>query len=211
MIKRLYNLIRDVCIYSFKDGVRQSRRSTVIGSKLGSFVHVGDYAFVYESELSRYSSIGRGAVIRNAKLGSFCSISWNATIGATPHNHALMATHAFHYIKSFGFVGKDKRIVLPVTVGNDVWVGANAVIMPGLNIGDGVVIGAGSVVTKDVPSYAIVAGVPARVIKFRFEKDVVAELLKIKWWDWDIKKIQINMDLFRMPITIDTLSHIRDK
>lgn len=211
MIKRLYNYIRDVYIRSFKDGVKLSRRSSVIGSELGSFVHVGDYAFVYESELGRYSSIGRGAVIRNARLGGFCSVSWSATIGATPHNHALLTTHAFHYIKSFGFVDHDKRIVLPTTVGNDVWVGANAVIMPGLKIGDGAVIGAGAVVTKDVPPYAIVAGVPAKILKFRFEKDVVKELLEIRWWDWEIKRLKLKIDLFRKPIVAEDVSRIRDK
>lgn len=211
MIKRLYKYIRDIYTRSFKDGARLSRKSTVIGSNLSSFVHVADYAFVYESKLGRYSSIGRGAVIRNASIGGFCSISWNATVGAAPHNYSLMSTHAFHYIKSFGFTDQDKRIVLPTTVGSDVWIGANAVVMPGLNIGDGAVIGAGAVVTKDIPPYAVVVGVPAEVIKYRFEEAVVDRLLEVKWWDWDIEKIRANMELFRMPLTIDELTRIRDK
>jgi len=161
--------------------------------------------------LGRYSSIGRNAVIRNAKIGGFCSISWHATIGATPHDYTLMSTHAFHYISSFDFVEDDKRLVSHTVVGNDVWVGANAVIMPGLTIGDGVVIGAGAIVTKDVPPYIIVAGVPAVIIGSRFEKDVVEKLMDIKWWDWSNDKIQMNIGLFRKSITIDGLSKIREK
>jgi len=210
MIKRVYNFIRDIQIRLFKDGVRVSRKAAIVNSRLESYAHVGDNAFIYESKLGRYSSIGRGAVIRNTELGGFCSVSWNATIGATPHDYQLMSTHAFHYIKSFGFVEQDKRIELLTTVGNDVWIGANVVILPGLTIGDGAVIGAGAVVTKDVPAYAIVAGVPARVINYRFDRDIIAMLLDIAWWDWSDKKIEMNMELFRDAITKDGLSKIKD-
>lgn len=210
MIKRLFSYIREIYICSFNRGVRVSRKSSVLESELHDYAHVGDYAFIYESVLGAYTSIGRNSVVRNAILGRFCSVSWGVTIGATPHRYDLPSTHAFHYIKSFGFVDKDTRISLPTKVGNDVWVGANAVIMPGLIVGDGAVIGAGAVVTKDVPPYVIVAGVPARVIKFRFSDEEIAKLLELEWWHWDNRKLQENINLFRSPMDLDAFSKIKD-
>jgi NDP-sugar pyrophosphorylase family protein len=77
-----------------------------------------------------------------------------------------------------------------VIIGNDVWIGAEAIIMSGVNIGDGAVIGARTVVTKDVPAYAISAGNPARVVKMRFDDKTTSRLLKLRWWDWDDAKIE---------------------
>ena len=77
----------------------------------------------------------------------------------------------------------------PITIGNDVWIGYGATIMPGINIGDGAIIGAQSVVTRDVPSYRIVGGNPAQEIRKRFEDSMIEDLLNIRWWDWDIQKI----------------------
>lgn len=200
MIRRLYRLGRDFYIRKFRHGVRVSRKATVMGATLASFSHVGDYCFIYESVLGAYSTVGRNSVLRNAVLGKFCSISWNVTIGATPHNYNLMSTHAFHYISSFGFVDKDKRNNIQTSLGNDVWIGANAIVMPGVKVGDGAVVGAGAVVTKDVPPYAIVIGCPARIVRFRFEPDIVARLTEIEWWDWDVRKIQENLDMFKSPV-----------
>jgi virginiamycin A acetyltransferase len=82
-------------------------------------------------------------------------------------------------------------------IGNDVWIGYQAVIMPGVHIGDGAIIATRAVVTKDVPAYGIVGGVPARIIKYRFDKPTIQMLLTIKWWDWDIQKIQTNLSVIR--------------
>ena len=78
-------------------------------------------------------------------------------------------------------------------IGNDVWIGMNAMILSGVKIGDGAVVGAGSVVTKDVEPYAVVAGNPAREIRKRFDDQTISELLKANWWDWDIQKIRENV------------------
>ena len=80
-----------------------------------------------------------------------------------------------------------------IVIGNDVWIGYEAVIMVGVTIGDGAVIGARAVVTKDVPPYTIVGGVPAKPIRRRFPEDVISDLLKIRWWDWPEEKIQMNI------------------
>jgi hypothetical protein len=84
----------------------------------------------------------------------------------------------------------------PVIVGNDVWVGAGAIILSGVKIGSGAIVGAGAVVVNDVPPYAIVAGNPARIIKFRFTQEQIEKLLKIGWWDWEESKIRENIDYF---------------
>ena len=87
-----------------------------------------------------------------------------------------------------------------ITIGNDVWLGRNVIITNGSNIGNGVIAGAGAVITKDVPDYAIVAGVPARILRFRFEPDQIESLNKIKWWDWSDDKIRENYDDFYLPV-----------
>jgi acyl-[acyl carrier protein]--UDP-N-acetylglucosamine O-acyltransferase len=83
-----------------------------------------------------------------------------------------------------------------IIVGHDVWIGANAVILSGVNIGNGAVVAAGAVVNKDVPPYAVVGGVPAKLIKMRFEPEQIAALEKIQWWNWPLEKIRANLDLF---------------
>ncbi len=86
-----------------------------------------------------------------------------------------------------------------VEIGNDVWLGENVVILPGVKIGDGAVIGAGAIVTKDVKPYAIMGGVPARLIRYRFSEEMIGAFLRIKWWDWPIEKIEENLELFYYP------------
>ncbi len=83
-----------------------------------------------------------------------------------------------------------------VRIGSDVWIGARATIMPGVTVSDGAIIGAGAVVTHDVPAYAVVAGVPAKILRYRFNQDQINELLKIGWWNWHRTKIMKNVHFF---------------
>ena len=110
---------------------------------------------------------------------------------------------------------KDKIIkftngCIPVTVGNDVWIGARAIIMDGIKIGDGAIIGANSVVTKDVPPYAIVAGCPAKLIRYRFSEDVINKLLELCWWDYPKEFIVNNLPFDDVEECIKILSENRD-
>ena len=86
-----------------------------------------------------------------------------------------------------------------VVIGNDVWIGANAVILPGVTLGNGSVIAAGAIVTRSVPDYAVVAGVPAKVIRYRFSHEQIEILNRVKWWDWDDEFIRDNIHLIKEP------------
>lgn len=135
-------------------------------------------------------------------IGSFCSFAIGVTIFAGyhgRHSYDFITTSPLSYV--FGNPGQaetSKTLVgdLSVRIGSDVWVGYNAVIMAGVNIGHGAVLGAGCVVTKDVPPYAIVAGVPARIIKYRFSEIQIRRLLAIAWWEWSDDKIARHLDHF---------------
>lgn len=135
-------------------------------------------------------------------IGAFCSINNSAQIG-TQGNHPidLITTHPFLYQEEYGVLNdKDFNTYNPkIKIGNDVWIGANTVILPGVEIGDGVIVAAGAVVTKDIPPYAIVGGVPAKIIKYRFDQEMITKLLSIQWWNWDDAKIKEHKDLFKNP------------
>ena len=88
------------------------------------------------------------------------------------------------------------------------WIGCNATILRGVTVGCGAVIGANALVNKDVPPYAIVGGVPARIIKYRFEKDIIEKLMTLEWWNWNVEKIRNNRHIFTNKVTLDNLKNI---
>lgn len=130
-------------------------------------------------------------------IGSFCSIAKGVTIIVDgEHNPAMVSTYPFNWVlKEFKNFPGHPSTKGDVVIGNDVWIGANALILSGVHIGDGAVIGACSVVTKDVEPYTIVAGNPAKMIRKRFDEETINKLLKIRWWDWDIQRIKENVPL----------------
>lgn len=144
-------------------------------------------------KIGRFSYFNGINTVENCKMGRYCSISYGVHIGLVSHLcEKLVSTHPFFFIQSdmddkfsrYGYADKKYFNNDALTeIGNDVWIGANALIKSGLKIGDGAVIGAGSVVTKDVEPYAIVAGVPAKLIRYRFTEQQIRFLLKFKWWE----------------------------
>lgn len=135
-------------------------------------------------------------------IGKFCSIACGARFLFTSANHAMGSLANYTFPIFFEEWDLKKENVTDawdnkgdIVIGNDVWIGYDAIIMAGVHIGDGAVIGTRAVVTKDVPPYTIVGGVPARKIKMRFDSETVDELLKLKWWDWTSEKIKNNLPL----------------
>jgi len=135
-------------------------------------------------------------------IGAFCSIAPNVTITGQNHPLKYISTHPFIYTKDRGFIQEDNLSLMNtdknigVTIGNDVWIGQNVTILPCVHLGNGAVIGAGSIVTKNVPDYAVVAGNPAKILKFRFAEEEIDRLNEIKWWEWSDEKIKKNITNF---------------
>ena len=156
---------------------------------------------VYGIEIGKYTyGYNVTRIAKGTKIGSFCSIAPGVSIGLMNHPTENVSSHPFLYYKSRGFVDHDLNLPQKsAAIEDDVWLGTNAIIMPGVTVGQGAVIGAGAVVTKDVPPYAVAVGVPARIIRYRFDEDTAARLSRIKWADWDDDKIKDNLSLFYDP------------
>lgn len=168
---------------------------------------VCEYSFVSASSLGYGSYIGRGSKVISVKMGRYCSIGPNVSFTSGSHPSSVyVSTHPafFSPRKQAGFTFTEKSLYdeYPTTdkyhtyVGNDVWIGEGATIIEGVHIGDGAIIAAGAVVTKDVPPYAIVAGVPAKVKKYRFEENEIDFLMSFKWWEKDPNWLAENIALF---------------
>jgi len=157
-------------------------------------------AFIRSSNLGRMSYIAEGTSIGFANIGAFCSIGPNVAMGGLGwHPTDRLSTHPAFYSSRLqagtSFVdannGLDNEKELPHTnIGSDVWIGAGSIVLDGVTIGDGAIIAAGAVVTKNVPPYAIVGGVPAQVIRYRFDIDTITALLKWRWWELSNDEIQ---------------------
>ncbi len=128
------------------------------------------------------------------RIGKFCSIAGGVTVyTSTDHNAEHVSVYPFFLIdKKFSYALRSKG---GVVIENDVWIGDGSTILDGVTIGNGAIIGAKSVVTKDVQPYEIVAGNPAKHIRYRFDAETINQLLQIQWWHWDIEKINENMSL----------------
>ncbi len=173
-------------------------------SKLGRFNTFYKNVLVLNTEIADYVYVADSTVISNTVIGKFCSIGPGCRIGLGKHPVHLISTFpAFFSVDKqcqFSFVDENSFNEFErIEIGNDVWLGANVVVADGINIGNGAIVAAGAVVVKDVPPYAIVGGVPARIIRYRFSIGEIEVLQKVQWWNKSIDWIKNNHQLFNKP------------
>lgn len=185
--------------------------SRVFNSSLEEFVHIQRGALMYSTDIGRYTYTGRSFTSWHCKIGRFCSISWNVSIGGANHDYERVTTHSFLYADDYKFINQGagyNRFEDECVIGNDVWIAANACICRGVTVGNGAVVAAGAVVTKDVPPYTIVAGVPAKPIKKRFSDDIIEILQKSEWWNLPAEVLRDNFELFNSKPDSETAKKI---
>lgn len=190
MFSKIYSRIKKT---KFEKNVKIGRMTKIINSKIGAMTYIGDKSFLI-----------------NTNVGRFCSIASNVRVifGEHPTKKFVSSSPIFYKPKNifkhrwvneqkfneYKFADSNNGIM--VDIGNDVWIGYGAKLLNGISIGDGAIIAAGSVVTKNVPHYAIIGGNPAKIIRFRFEQSEIEKLLKLKWWNSDLKTIRYKSDIF---------------
>jgi len=205
-LKRIYYRLR-----YYKKNVRFA--SNVLLNTKNSFEGlntIGENTEIATCVIGLGSYVSDRSVIKQAIIGRFCSIGSNVQTGMGTHpSKVFVSSHPAFYTTEphAGFTFAKKNIFADhvftdpenkyvVEIGNDVWIGSNVIIMDGIKIGDGAIVAAGSVVTADVLPYAIVGGVPAKLIRYRFTEIQIEKLSTIKWWNWDIKEIELKSSLF---------------
>lgn len=169
----------------------------------GDYVEIGINNHISESSIDDFSYTSENCQIIYSSIGKFVNIASYVRLNPSQHPMKWASQHHMLYRREmFGF-GEDDldffdwRREKKVSIGNDVWIGHNVTIMGGVTVGDGAVIGSGAIVTKDIPPFAIAVGNPAKILKYRFEKNIIQELKKIAWWDWSYDKLQNRMDDFK--------------
>ncbi len=195
------------------------KSATIINSSLVGDVFIEEGCRISKSELNGKISVGRFTSINgpstaivskvnSVSIGAFCSIARNVLIQEYNHKiHTLSTSFIRKWIFDEPYIN-DISSKGRIQIGNDVWIGANVVVLSGVQIGDGAVVGANSTVTRDIAPYTVVSGSPARKIGLRFDREVVEKLLSLKWWNWSIERIRKNRDLFFDDLTDEKISKI---
>ena len=187
--------------------------AVVLRSSIGSRARINRRNFVNDSTVGTMTYTGIGTTIHAAKVGAFCSIAGGVDIGGLDHRLDAATTYTEERFGSgLGFPARrsaaDNRECC--VVGSDVWIGSHAVVLGKASLGHGSVVGAGAVVTKPVPPYAIAVGVPAKVVSYRFDEDVVDRLLRLGWWDWPLPDIERCVGLLTQPLNDDALDRLEE-
>ncbi|HWA20419.1 MAG TPA: DapH/DapD/GlmU-related protein [Devosia sp.] len=187
--------------------------ATVKNSTLGRYTEIGAGCHVANSTLGDYSYCVENTQIAYATIGKFANIAAHVRIYASRHPTELASLHHFTYRSSWYFDDAEDnkaffqwRAEHDIAVGHDTWIGHGAVIMPGVSVGNGAIVGSNAVVTRDVPPYAIAVGVPARIIKMRFDDRTADRMERLAWWDWPHELLRERLADFRTLPAADFLA-----
>lgn len=178
--------------------------SVVKNSRMGLWTVIGPRCEMIDSDLMDYSYMVKDAQVFNSEIKKFVNLASNVRINPTNHPMWRATLHHFAY-RSISHLMADHddeeisnwRKQYRTVIGPDVWIGHAAIVMPGVSVGAGAIIGSGSIVTKDVPDYTIVAGNPARFIRRRVPENIAEKLMQIAWWDWSREQIIAAIPDFR--------------
>jgi acetyltransferase-like isoleucine patch superfamily enzyme len=186
-----------------RNGLRVGHFSVCEDVQFGRWNTIHNLVRMRSVMIGDMSYVANGARIVNARIGRYCSLGPQCRVGMGVHPTAFASTHPAFYSRTLGpnrsLAVQEFVDSITVEIGNDVWIGDRASIMDGVRIGDGAIVGANALVTRDVPPYAIVGGVPARLIRMRFDDTLIARLLATRWWDRDHDWVRRNANAFADP------------
>lgn len=184
-------------------------------SEISEYSKIYPFSIITNSKIGSFSYVSYFCKINNSTIGKFCSIAQNVKMGLGVHPINYLSTSPIFYSPQNPLKIRLLKNLLfedhiPIIIHNDVWIGTNVSVLDGVTIGDGAIIGANSVVTKDVDSYSIVGGVPAKEIRKRFDSDLIEELLELKWWDCPIEKLKQGpiLELFSTEVNASTIREL---
>ncbi|MET7030076.1 CatB-related O-acetyltransferase [Sediminicola luteus] len=184
----------------FPQAIIDQNSSFTNGVTIGKNSHICSNCIVNNSHVGSYSYVNYGTLIQNTTIGNYCSIAHHVKIGLGAHPLNMFSTSPIFYKTKNALNVRvlqddlDFQDYAHITIGSDVWIGANAIIMDGVTIGHGAVVAAGAIVSKNVPAYAIVGGVPAKIIRYRFTEEQRKAILKTRWWEKNAIDVQAMKD-----------------
>lgn len=164
---------------------------------IGNWVEIHKQAQIEYATIGDYCYLQEYVAVADTTMGKFCAVAAMTRINAPNHPMDRVSQHRFSYVPEYYWPQEERdhaffraRRAARCSIGNDVWIGHGVIVLPGLEIGDGAVIAAGSIVTRSVPAYTIVAGSPARAVRRRFPEPIAERLQRLAWWDWDHERLR---------------------